>query len=138
MDPNQEEYNVRLLIVDDEPMMVKLLARGLQRFGPHFIIDTATSGQVAHSLISQSHYHLALLDYRMPGMDGLTLARQIRDASPETKLVLMTAYGAQAIAEARLKISLDGYFTKPVSMATLREMVDGLLTPSALNPALST
>lgn len=122
--------SIRLLIVDDEPLMVKLLAIGLQRVNPHFQIDTATDGQDALTLIDQITYDLALLDYRMPGIDGIKLAQAIRHAAPHTQLMLMTAYGEQAIAEARAQISMDGYFTKPVSMQTLREMVNNLLVAS--------
>ena len=133
---NPEEQRIHLLIVDDEPLMVKLLKKALQKTNPHFMIDTATNGHAALNLVHQGFYDLALLDYRMPGMDGLTLARQIRDASPRTQLVLMSAYGSQAIAEARQKMPLDGYFTKPVSLHTLRDTVAGLLaTPPPAYPA---
>jgi CheY-like chemotaxis protein len=111
----------RVLIVDDEPVVVRLLAEGLSKSNSNYIVETAATAQEALQKITQLEYMLVLTDYRMPGMNGLELVKVIRDKSPETQIVMMTAYESQQLMDAKASVQLDGFLSKPVSINKVRE-----------------
>ena len=68
-----------------------------------------------------------ITDYKMPGMDGIDLAKAVQDISPQTRIILMTAYGSQVLSETAQVLNLAGYLDKPFSVAQFREMVTQVL-----------
>lgn len=113
----------RILIVDDERPVAKILAENLKRVSDEYFVETANSGDEALAKIRQVPYDLVLTDYRMPDMDGLTLTQAIRRVAPETQVVLMTAYGTSQLREQVKNLEIVGYLDKPFTMAQIREVV---------------
>lgn len=113
----------RVLIVDDEPNVTMVLAGGLEKLGEEYAIDTAHSGDEALAKMEQTKYALLITDYKMPGMDGLDLAQTVRAISPDTQVILMTAYGNQVLRDTAEHLGLDGYIDKPFSVTQIRELV---------------
>jgi len=113
----------RVLIVDDEPNVATSLADGLGNLEDECMVDVARSGEEAMRKIRTARYTLVITDYKMPGMNGLDLAEAIHQVSPDTQVVLMTAYGTEGLRSAIGKLNLAGYIDKPFSMAQLREIV---------------
>src|SRR5688500_11666237 len=87
----------RILIVDDEPDTCANLSDILTDLG--YQVDTAHDGFAALELVERNPYDIALLDLRMPGMDGLELYRRIRLASAETVAIVVTAYASSDTAK---------------------------------------
>lgn len=116
----------RILIVDDEPNVTLVLAESLRRLDASYIIDTAQSSAEALSKVRDQHYALVMTDYRMPVMNGLDLAIAIRQLSPDTRIVLMTAYGTSTLRNAS-SVTLDGYIDKPCTMTQIRQIVEQAL-----------
>ncbi len=100
-----------ILIVDDEKGMCHILKRLLSDKGYH--VDTALSGEEALKCLAKEMYDAAMLDIRMPGMDGLELLGIIRRDSPDTSVVMMTAYGTVETAVTAMKQGAYEYITKP-------------------------
>ena len=118
-------YDVqRVLIVDDEPNVAEVLAESLKTMQGGYTVDIASDGQQALALLRQIPYSLVITDYKMPGMNGLDLARQARRISPGTQIVLMTAFGTEGLRDAAGKLQLDGYIDKPFTIQQIREIVE--------------
>src|SRR5947208_4752641 len=92
---------IRILVVDDEPMMSDSLRRHLEEEG--YAIDTAASGAEAIDLFDGGAHHLVICDLQLPDMDGLTLLRHMKDAKPNTEVIVVTGYGSvQTAVEATM------------------------------------
>jgi DNA-binding NtrC family response regulator len=114
---------MRVLVVDDEPKVALTLAASLEGLGAEFAVDTAYGFTEAFARAQQSRYSLLVVDYEMPGLNGLDLARAVRRVTPETRIVLMTAYGTQELRDTARLLGLVGYLDKPFTIAQLREIV---------------
>lgn len=113
----------RVLIVDDEPEMAAALLDNLAELGDNYLFEQANSAEEALSRVELVFYHLVLTDYKMPDMDGLDLARAVRLLSPETQVVMMTAYGTDRLRNTVKDLELGGFLNKPVSMVDIRAIV---------------
>jgi len=121
----QAELNT--LVVDDTPANVKLLTTLLKANG--FLVTIATSGEAALDLVRSSEFRLLLLDLRLPGIDGLTVARTVR-ADPGRRqpvIVAVTASAMKADVAAALDAGCDAFISKPINTRTLIPTLVGLL-----------
>lgn len=109
----------RLLLVEDEPTQRKLLQRQLQRAG--YLVETANDGEEALAKILSGHFQLLLTDWDMPGMDGRTLCRRVREANLPTYLyvLLLTSHSSTDDVVAGLDAGADDYLRKPANEAEL-------------------
>jgi len=118
----------RLLIVDDEPNLLRALEAYLTTEG--FDVTTARSGAEALVKIAQTVPDLIISDIRMPGMNGYELARQLRDASRTAlvPIVFLTAKGETGDRIEGFRAGVDAYFTKPFVPDELLAMIKNILT----------
>ena len=115
----------RILIVDDEPDTCANLSDILTDVG--YRVDTAHDGLAALALVQQHHYDIALLDLRMPGMDGLELYRRIREISAGTVAIVVTAYASSDTARSVLSAGAWKILPKPVQIESLLGQVAAAL-----------
>lgn len=131
----------RILIVDDDPNVATVLTSSLERLGREYKVDMVRDGVSALARIEQTPYDLIVTDYRMPGIDGLELLEKVRKVSPQTRLILMTAYGSPDLESQAQKLEIYRYITKPFQVEDLREMVREALQSITLDehghPALA-
>jgi two-component system response regulator HydG len=111
----------RILIVDDEADTCENLSDILTDVG--YQVDTANDGFAALELVKRNTYDLALLDLRMPGMDGLELYRRIREISAGTVAIVVTAYASSDTAKSVLSAGAWKIMSKPVNIGGLLEQV---------------
>ena len=113
-----------VLVVDDEPIVRDVVVRYLERDG--FQTLTASDGEVAMALIEEREPSLVVLDVMLPGTDGLSLCRWIRDRS-SLPVILLTARGEEADRIVGLELGADDYVTKPFSPRELAARVRSVL-----------
>ncbi len=122
-----------VLIVDDEESVLSVLKNSLKKFGPFYQVVTAKSGAAALEHLSQRTFDLVVTDYRMDDMNGLELLEAIRAVQPETRVILMTAYGNNTLeAEAR-RLQAYQYLAKPLEINAFREVVKEALGDIAIS-----
>jgi DNA-binding NarL/FixJ family response regulator len=117
----------RLLVVDDEPNLLRAVAACLK--AESYEVSTARSGREALMQLAEAVPDLIVSDIRMPGMDGYTLARQLR-GSPRTALVplvFLTAKDQTADRVEGFRAGVDAYLTKPFEPEELIAVVNGIL-----------
>lgn len=107
----------RIIIADDEANIRNTLAYFLREEGYH--CDIAENGAQALERVREGGIDLVLTDVRMPGMDGVELMRQVHQWSPETLVVLMTAFASVDTAVAALRAGAADYFLKPLDFDEL-------------------
>ncbi len=121
----------RILIVDDEQDTCANLSDILTDLG--YEVDTANDGFAALDLVKKRAYDVALLDLRMPGMDGLELYRRMREISAETVAIVVTAYASSDTAKSVLANGAWKLLPKPVNIGSLLNLVSQALdTPLVL------
>src|SRR5439155_18699205 len=110
-----------LLVVDDEIPVLKVLERMASRTG--FDVVTCANGADAMRTLMRRPADLAMVDLRMPDVNGLDLLRQIRSAVPGCEVILMTAYAAVDSAVEAIKLGAREYLTKPFDFDRLRQVL---------------
>jgi two-component system response regulator ResD len=120
-----------VLVVDDEPVVVDVVTRYLERDG-HRIIS-AGDGEAARDLIERESPNLVVLDVMLPGIDGLALCGWIRSTS-NVPVILLTARGDETDRIVGLELGADDYVTKPFSPRELATRVKTVLRRSAPSP----
>jgi two-component system response regulator HydG len=111
-----------ILVVDDDIDTCRNLSDILTDLG--YRVDTAHDGPTALELVRRNAYDVALLDYKMPGMDGLTLYREIKRLRAGTVAIVVTAYASGTTAEEALGAGAWQVVPKPVDFPKLLGLVD--------------
>ncbi|MDB6027775.1 MAG: two-component response regulator [Verrucomicrobiales bacterium] len=114
---------VRILVVDDNPTNLKLVSAVLE-FDGHNIFQ-ANDAETAQQIIKMNRPDLILMDIALPGMDGLTLTRQLK-ADAETDsivIVALTAFAMKGDDQKACDAGCDGYITKPIDTRKLSGLV---------------
>ena len=101
----------RILVVDDEAAMRESLTDWLME--DDYEVSQAPSGEEAVSKAKETDFDVVLLDLKMPGMDGLEAMKRIKEVSPETEIVMMTAYATVDTAVQAMKVGAFDYMVKP-------------------------
>ncbi|TEU14269.1 MAG: response regulator [Anaerolineales bacterium] len=117
----------RILIVDDEKKVAFFLQESLEDLGDNYEVVSAETAEAALQQIESQPFDLIITDLRMPGINGLELMQRVRAISPETRTILITAYGSDEVeAEAR-RLQAYSYFTKPFHIEDFIETVQEAL-----------
>jgi two-component system, OmpR family, response regulator len=121
---------LRVLVVEDEPEMAALLARGLRTEG--YEVDLAHDGIDALVLSRESAFDIAVLDVMLPGMSGFELCRRLRESTAGMAILLLTARDAVDDRIAGLDAGADDYVTKPFVFAELAARLRALRRRDAI------
>ncbi len=112
---------VRLLLVEDEPTQLLFMQRLLRRAG--YTVETASNGEEALEKVSSGRFQMIVTDWDMPGMDGVTLCRHVREAQPRLPgylyVLLLTGHGSTESLVTGLEAGADDYIRKPPNEAEL-------------------
>jgi two-component system, NtrC family, response regulator PilR len=115
----------KILIVDDEPSMRELLSIMLRK--ESFEVLVAESRATAAAMLAKGPVDMVITDVRLPDGDGIEILRHVKAASPETVVIVMTAFGSTQTAVAALKLGAHDYLTKPFDIEELKIVVRGAL-----------
>ncbi len=120
-----------VLIVDDDPKLLKMLERTLVYEG--FQVATARDGNAALSEVQARRPDVMVLDWLMPGMDGLGVLEHLRDAGDKTLILMLTARDSVENRVEGLESGADDYLVKPFAPAELLARVHALLRRPSVN-----
>ena len=121
----------RLLAVDDEEVICQNIQMTME--GTGVAVDCALDGRTAVQMVKQSDqegrlYDVVLLDWKMPGMDGVETARRIREEIPrEVPILILTSYDWPDIEEEARAAGVDAFLPKPFFLTSFRQKVDSVL-----------
>jgi two-component system response regulator YesN len=113
---------MRILIVDDESGVRRMMADTVRRFDGGYEVEEAEDGEEALKMLDDS-FDLVITDIRMPGMDGVELASLIRERHPDIIIFMLTGYAEFEYARAAIRSNVSEYLLKPVSVQALREAI---------------
>ena len=109
-----------ILVIDDEESMRNLLSDVL---GEEYAVLTAPDGKAGISRLKEVDFSAAVVDIKMPGMDGLQVLRYIKETSPEVEVVMLTAYASLGSAVEAVKLGAYDYLTKPFKGAEIKKVL---------------
>jgi two-component system NtrC family response regulator len=120
----------KILIAEDEKTQRDLLEGFLKKEG--FSVETVADGREFLKKLQGDFFDTALIDYKMPQLDGLQTLREIRKLYPELPVIMMTAYGTVETAVASMKEGALDYITKPIDLDELLLMLQKVVERSNL------
>ena len=116
---------MRVLLIEDEPGVARFIKKGLEQEA--FAVDVATDGDVGLELALGEPYDLMVVDVMLPGRDGLSVCRAVRQQRIHTPLLLLTARDRVQDKVAGLDSGADDYLTKPFSFEELLARIRALM-----------
>ncbi|WP_440997737.1 sigma 54-interacting transcriptional regulator [Arhodomonas sp. SL1] len=122
----------RILVVDDDPGVLRLLSIRLRSRG--YEVATAASGEEALSNVTAIRPHLVITDLRMDGMDGMALFQRLHEQQPSLPVIILTAHGTIPEAVRATKSGVFSFITKPFEAPYLLQQVDSALRLSGVIP----
>lgn len=114
----------KILIVDDLNEILATMSRYFAGYG--FEVDCATEREEAEALIGVNKYVMVITDLHLTPVrsnDGLEIVRLLHHESPETKIILLTAYATEEVAKEAARYGISCFLKKPVSLSVLRQVV---------------
>jgi CheY-like chemotaxis protein len=115
----------RILVADDDKSIQDVVSGLLEIMG--FEVALAGNGIEALAVFLDSSFDLVLTDLQMPAMDGLSLARHIKESSPSTPVILLTGSDRETVRKRVERAPVDSIIFKPVRLEDLRRTVQGAL-----------
>ena len=112
----------RILVIDDDEGIRKVVAEALKSDG--YLVDTATNGKEAVEKSRTNFYNLALVDIRLPDMEGTKLLTSMKQTTPEMIKIILTGYPALQNAIDAVNKGAHGYLVKPINMDELLQTVE--------------
>lgn len=120
--------SIRILIVDDHPVVCSGLTSMLTAQGGMEVGASAASGERALALVKQDHFDVMLLDLRMPGMDGISVLHKLKEIDNPPRVIVLTSFGKEEDIYRAIRAGAQGYLMKDTSED---EMVAAILTVSS-------
>jgi len=123
----KEGTTLRVLVVDDEPLILDIISRFLSR---STMVKAVASAEEAIDEIVAKHYDLCFLDIILPGMTGLDAMKIINELSPTTKVALMTGSQLDEAVTRQIEETAYAFIEKPFELIHIKEVVDRVAATS--------
>jgi len=113
--------SARILVIDDEESIRRTISMTLEHAG--YVVDTAENGKQAITRTEANFYNLALIDIRLPDMEGTELLSSLRETTPRMVKIILTGYPTLENAIKATNNGVDAYLTKPVNADELLKVI---------------
>lgn len=115
----------RILIIDDDETICNSLSMVLRAEG--YLVDIAKTGKEAVKMSYENFYNLAIVDWRLPDIEGTELLGKINETTPKMQKIMLTGYPSMNNAIDAVNTGADAFFLKPVHIENLLEKIERLL-----------
>lgn len=136
-DPQEASPLPRLLVVDDEESICFSMSEYFSLHG--FKVDTAREVEEAERLVETSHYQVIIQDLRLGttrNPDGLAIIKLAHERNPQTRIIVLTAYGSAEMEDEARRCGADAFLRKPKPLSQVAQVVQGLIdSPAKLKSA---
>ena len=120
---------MHLLVIEDERALCETIVRSLRRLA--YSVDCCYDGQSAAEMLAVERFDLVVLDLNLPGEDGMTVLRTLRERDRDTRVLILSARCEVADKVAGLDAGANDYLTKPFNILELKARVRALLRRAA-------
>lgn len=124
-----------VLIIEDEATLAKNMSLYLARYG--YDVETAGTAEAGFAALDSFKPDIVLLDFHLPGMDGMAAMARLKTSMPEVPVIMITGHGTVELAVEAMKSGAYDFLTKPVSLAKLRILLERALGESRQKETLS-
>ena len=121
----------RILVVEDNEVVQDILR---QFFGPRYSVQVASNASQALSIIVRGAPDVVLMDIKMPGLDGISFLKSLREMGVSVPIFIMTGYDSLQVAQDALNAGANGYLPKPFDLLHLDRLVADACGTDALQP----
>lgn len=129
---------VRLAIVEDQRIVRELIAAQLEREADMRVVGAVGTGAEAIKLVAEQHPDVLMLDISLPDMDGMTVARRVKNAVPAPKVLAVSIHDSRLIVQQMLEAGADGYVAKSAALPELVQAVRAVASGRAyLSPDIT-
>ncbi len=118
--PSVMRQNKRILVVDDNPVIQDVLKQFL---GQGYVVEVVGTASLALAAVVQKSPDAIVLDVKMPGVDGLSLLKSLREVGVRMPIFVMTGYDSTEVALEALELGATGYLPKPFDLVHLHRLI---------------
>jgi DNA-binding NtrC family response regulator len=112
---------LRILVLDDEPIVCKRLKPALEKQG--YLVDTFTQSAAAMQQIQEAVYDIIITDLKMKGVDGMQFLEEAKRRSPRTEVIVITGFATMETAKESFHKGVFDFIAKPFKLSELQEVV---------------
>jgi len=120
------KQGVRVLILDDEPVVGERLETSLERAG--FVVDAFSTSHEAIARLKEQQYDILVTDLKMSGPDGMDVLRTAKEMWPDLKPVVITGFATKNMADEAMRRGAVAFIAKPFKMSYLRSVLEQLVS----------
>lgn len=115
------ENKLRIMVLDDEPIVCKRLKPALEKQG--YQVDAFTESAAAMEQVKQVDYDIIITDLKMKGIDGMQLLGEVKQRSPKTEVVVITGFATMETAKESFHKGVFDFIAKPFKLSEIQEVV---------------
>jgi DNA-binding NtrC family response regulator len=127
------EVPPHILVMEDDLSVAKGLEMVLSEEG--YTVNLAGTGELAMEAFRQKRFDLLVADLRLPDIDGMEVIKQVKEAKPETEVIVITGYGTTATAVEAMKLGVHDFLPKPFTEDQIKSAIDEALKEHVEKPA---
>lgn len=117
----ERDMSPRIMIIDDEKIVGDMAKISLEQEG--YVVETFLNGAPALERFRQEKFDVVVTDLKMKGIDGLDVLKTVKELSPDTKVIMITAFANLNVAIEAIKGDVFDFFPKPVKIKDLKESI---------------
>jgi len=115
------ENKLRILVLDDEPIVCKRLQPALEKLG--FAVDTFTQSVEAMHQVQQSAYDIVITDLKMKEIDGMRFLEEVKKQRPQTEVIVITGFATMETAKQSFQKGVFDFIAKPFKLSEIQDVV---------------